>query len=387
MLQYKRKKVSVLGSTGSIGKNTLEVVRALEPSFDVVALACRSSVGVLTQQVREFSPKAVAVTGSLDPKEEQELRRLQNTRIYRGEQGLLQMLIDTDTDVVVNGISGAKGLLPSLKTLQQGTDLALANKETVVMAGALVSELVRQNGSKLLPVDSEHHALFCLLQGRNLEDVEEIILTASGGAFRDRSLEQLQDVRVEDALNHPNWEMGAKITVDSATMANKGLEVIEAHHLFHIPVSSIRVLIHPQSYIHSLIRTADGFIYGQLSQPDMRLPIQNALTYPDLMPPCVQSFDLSGKSLSFDPVDPDKYRLLALAFEVAEQAGGYPIAYNAANEVAVERFLCGGLPFLGIARSVERVLQLDWDFPVRDIDEILEVDRKARMKFQEIVKS
>lgn len=387
MLQLNRKKVSVLGSTGSIGKNTLEVVKAFEPSFDVVALACRSRVGELAPQVREFSPSAVAVTGSLDSREESELAKLQGTRIYRGEQGLLQMLADTEADVVVNGISGARGLLPSLKTLQLGADLALANKETVVMAGGLVSELARRNGSKLLPVDSEHHALFCLLQGRNSREVQEVILTASGGAFRDLTYEQLREVRVEDALRHPNWNMGAKITVDSATMANKGLEVIEAHHLFGIPVSAIKVLIHRQSYIHSLIRTTDGFIYAQVSQPDMRLPIQNALTYPDLKPSCLEAFDLAGKSLSFEPVDLNKYRLLTLAYQAAEQEGGYPIAYNAANEVAVQRFLNREISFLEIARLVEEVLQIDWQVPAEEIEEILQVDREARIRLEELLKS
>ena len=382
-----RKKVSVLGSTGSIGKNALEVVKALEPAFDVVTLACRSSVAELAQQAREFAPVAVAVAGAPDSQAERELEKLQDTRVYRGEQGLLQMLADTKADLVVNGISGAKGLLPSLKTLQQGIDLALANKETVVMAGGLVSELVRRKGSKLLPIDSEHHALFCLLQGRTPEEVEEIILTASGGAFRDLSCEQLRDVRVEDALTHPNWNMGAKITVDSATMANKGLEVIEAHHLFDIPVSTIKVLIHPQSYVHSLIRMTDGFIYAQLSQPDMRLPIQNALTYPDFQPSCVEAFDLAGRSLSFDPVDPKKYRMLTLAYDAAERAGGYPIAYNAANEVAVERFLRRDISFLDIAQAVEQVMQADWQTPVLEIEEILEVDRQARVRLDEVLKS
>jgi 1-deoxy-D-xylulose-5-phosphate reductoisomerase len=382
----KKKKVSVLGSTGSIGKNTLEVVRALEPSFEVVALACRSSVGELARQVREFAPEAVAVTGPLDSREEGELGKLSDTQVYRDERGLLQMLTDTDADLVVNGISGAKGLLPSLKTLQRGADLALANKETVVMAGGLVSELARQNGSTLLPVDSEHHALFCLLRGRKTEEVQEIILTASGGAFRDLSYEQLRDVGIEDALTHPNWNMGAKITVDSATMANKGLEIMEAHHLFDIPVSAIKVLIHPQSYIHSLIRTTDGFIYAQLSQPDMRLPIQNALTYPDLEPSCLEAFDLTGKSLSFEAVDPHKYRLLTLAYDAAEQGGGYPIAYNAANEVAVDRFLSREISFLEIAQLVEQVLQLEWQVPVEEIEAILQVDREARIRAVEILK-
>jgi 1-deoxy-D-xylulose-5-phosphate reductoisomerase len=375
-----RKKVSVLGCTGSIGKNTLDVVKALESSFEIVALACRSNVGLLGQQVRCFRPGAVAVSGELNAEAEAELRTFQDVCIYRGENGLLQMLKETETDLVVNGISGARGLLPSVQTLQQGTDLALANKETIVMAGSLVSDLVHKNSCRLLPVDSEHHALFCLLQGRSREEVQEIFLTASGGAFRELSYEQLRDVRIEDAVTHPNWSMGAKITVDSATMANKGLEVIEAGFLFDIPVSTIKVLIHPQSYVHSLIRTTGGFLYAQLSQPDMRLPIQNALTYPDHRPSCVEPFDLTGRVLSFEPVDPQKYRLLFLAYAAAEHAGAYPIAYNAANEVAVERFLDHGISFLGISRLVEELLQMDWSAGAETIEEILQIDEEVRTK-------
>jgi 1-deoxy-D-xylulose-5-phosphate reductoisomerase len=216
--------------------------------------------------------------------------------------------------------------------------------------------------------------------------VRRILLTASGGAFRDLSYEELGHVRVEDALAHPNWRMGAKITVDSATMANKGLEVIEAHHLFDVPLESIEVLIHPQSYVHSLIQTTDGFLYAQLSQPDMRLPIQNALTHPDLFPSAMEPFDLTGKTLSFEPVDPRKYRLLPLAYEAAAQSGAYPVAYNAANEVAVDRFLERGIPFLEIPGLVEETLQEDWSRPVRSIEEILQADREAREKTTEILR-
>ena len=381
----KNKKVTVLGCTGSIGKNTLNVIKALKPSFTVVALACRCNVSLLVRQAEEFSPQAITVTDQLDGKGENELSALENLSIYRGEHGLIQMLEETDADLVVNGISGAKGLLPSLKTLQMGRTLALANKETIVMAGPLVSELVRRNGSQLLPVDSEHHGLFCLLKGRKPEEIEEIIITASGGAFRELSYEQLRDVRVEDALAHPNWQMGAKITVDSATMANKGLEVIEAHHLFAIPLSVIKVLIHPQSYVHSLIRTTDGFLYAQISQPDMRLPIQDALTYPDLRSCGVESFDLTGKNLSFEPVDTRKYALLDLAYQAAEWAEGYPIAYNAANEVAVQSFLKREISFLEISHLVEKTLQADWHAPVETVEEILQVDEQARDRAVEIL--
>jgi 1-deoxy-D-xylulose-5-phosphate reductoisomerase len=334
-----------------------------------------------------FHPEAVAVTGQLNATAEAELAALGDLRIYRGENGLLRMLEESEADIVVNGIAGAGGMLPSLRVLQMGTDLALANKETVVMAGPLIKQLLERHGSRLLPVDSEHHALFCLLWGRNPADVREVILTASGGAFRDLSYEQLREVRVEDALTHPNWKMGAKITVDSATMANKGLEVIEARFLFDIPVSAIRVLIHPQSYVHALIRTNDGFLYAQLSQPDMRLPIQSALSFPDQHTSCVEAFDLADKALSFEPIDPTKYRLLALAYQAADGGGAYRIAYNAANEEAVARFLDHEIAFLGIARLVEEVLQLDWSTPVKTSEEILRVDAEARARSSEILKT
>jgi 1-deoxy-D-xylulose-5-phosphate reductoisomerase len=383
----KRKKVVVLGCTGSIGKQTLEVVKALEPGFEVTALACSSSVRSLARQVREFCPRMVAVTGDLEPSSEAVLSELEEVRVYRGRQGLIRMLEEIDADLVVNGIAGAEGLLPSVKTLEKGTNLALANKETIVMAGPVVSELARRSGSLVLPVDSEHHALFSLLQGRRREELREIILTASGGAFRDLSYRQLRDVGVQDAVVHPNWSMGAKITVDSATMANKGLEVIEAHHLFGIAVSAIKVLIHPQSYVHSLIRTKDGFLYAQLSQPDMHLPIQNALTYPEILPSCLEPFDLTGRRLSFEAVDPEKYRLLFLAYQAAEQARGYPVAYNAANEVAVHRFLAGEICFLDISCLVEEALQADWSAPADSVQEVLQVDRQAREKATRVLNS
>jgi 1-deoxy-D-xylulose-5-phosphate reductoisomerase len=295
------------------------------------------------------------------------------------------MLEESAADIVINGISGARGLLPSVKALQLGRDLALANKETIVMAGPLITELVKEHGSRLLPVDSEHHGLFCLLQERNADEIDKIILTASGGAFRELSYEQLYHVRREDAITHPNWKMGAKITVDSATMANKGLEVIEAHHLFGVPVSAIEVLIHPQSYVHSLVRTIDGFLYAQISQPDMRLPIQDALTYPELRSSGLEAFDLTGKALSFEPVDSRKYGMLDLAYQAAEGAQGYAIAYNAANEVAVQRFLGGEIPFLKIPQLVEEILQADWNAEVRTVEQILQIDERARIKVEEIL--
>lgn len=256
------------------------------------------------------------------------------------------------------------------------------------MAGALVVGLAEKHGAQLLPVDSEHQALFSLLLGRGKEEVAELILTASGGAFRELSLDQLANVRVEDAVRHPNWRMGAKITVDSATMANKGLEVMEAHRLFGVPLQAIKVLIHPQSFVHSLVRTVDGFLYAQISQPDMRLSIQRALSFPRLRPSSWQPFELAGKQFTFEPVDEKKYRLLSLAYQAAERSGAYPIVYNAANEVAVERFLERRISFLRIVSAVEEALQGDWKAgaeSVRSVEQILQVDGEARRKTAEIL--
>jgi 1-deoxy-D-xylulose-5-phosphate reductoisomerase len=375
-----KRKVIVLGSTGTIGKATLEVVRGHPQRFQVVALSCHQDRAELDRQVAEFRPAAVTVTG-LPPGE----ARGSEPREYRGQAGLLQMIEGAEADVVVNGIAGAAGLLPSLASLRAGKRLALANKETIVMAGPLVMEEAHRRGLDLIPVDSEHHALFLLLRGLGRERAREVVLTASGGAFRDLSLAQLKDVGPEDALKHPTWRMGAKITVDSATMANKGLEVIEAHYLFGFPVSSIEVLLHPQCYVHALVRSVEGFCYAQISQPDMRLPIQNALTYPEVVACPFGSLELAGRSFDFLPVDGGKYRLLALAYSAAEAGGGYPVAYNAANEVAVAHFLHRKIAFLQIPALVEQTLQADWSHPLESIPHVLEMDGEARTRAAEVL--
>ena len=375
----------MLGSTGSIGRNTLDIIGRMPGEFRVAALSCRSRIYEIAAQAREFKPEAVAVSSS-DLAAEDFKQLPPAVQFYSGEEGLLKMIEEVDADIVVNGISGARGLLPSIKTLECGMDLALANKETVVMAGSLITELARKRRKKLIPVDSEHAAVFSLLESAAERGVDEIILTASGGAFRDFTVEQLQNVCVADALKHPNWQMGPKITVDSATMANKGLEVIEAHYLFSIAVDKIKVLIHPQSYVHAMIRTIEGSLYTQISQPDMRLPILNALSYPRLLAADFAALDLGNRELAFLPVDYKKYPLLAFAYEAVKSGSAHCVVYNAANEVAVEAFLKERISFLEIARIVEDSLNLDWYGSTATLEDILDIDRRARVETERLIK-
>lgn len=374
------KKIIVLGSTGSIGVNTLEIIRERRDSFQVVGLSAHTDEKGIRQQVEEFSVNRwclSGIAGDINPSP------------YPGREGLLRLIEETEADLVVNGIAGAQGLGPSVTALTAGKDLALANKETMVMAGPLVTALAAKTGNTILPVDSEHSAVFHLLKRRSDKgtggepsEVTEIILTASGGALRDLPLNELYKVTPEEALRHPNWNMGKKITIDSATMANKGLEVIEAKELFHVPLSTISVLLHPQSMVHSMIRTRDGSLYAQISKPDMRLPIQNALTFPELWTADFASLDLSGVSLEFHTPLKERYPLLQIALEAAQQGGEYQIAFNAANEVAVEAFLNGNLSFIDITSVVDRTLDRDWKNLLASFEQVYETDKKVR----EIVK-
>jgi 1-deoxy-D-xylulose-5-phosphate reductoisomerase len=374
------KRITVLGSTGSIGESTLAVVRAMPGRFQVVALVCNNDTERLAAQAGEFSPKAVAVA---DPSRAAGFAAGQGCRVYGGAQGVLDLLADVHADIVVNGISGSAGLLPSMAALRAGSDLALANKETTVMAGALVLEEAAVRGRHVLPVDSEHAALASLLSRVKSSEVAELVLTASGGALRDVPLGDLGRVRLTDVLRHPTWKMGRKITVDSATMANKGLEVIEAHQLFKLPTSRIKVLIHPQSQVHSLLRTVDGTLHAELSTPDMRIPIQNALTWPDLVPSAVPWLDPS--CLTFLPVDHERYRMLDLAY-AASATIVHPIVFNAANEIAVAGFVADALPFAAISSIVEQALSLEWTGPCDSIESVLAVDAEARRRTGELMK-
>jgi 1-deoxy-D-xylulose-5-phosphate reductoisomerase len=377
------KDLILLGSTGSMGESALDVARFMAADFRIAALSCNTGTRRLEAQIAEFTPKAVAVS---DPAAAGALRAPSGVRVYSGAEGMMRMIEETPADIALNGISGAAGLLPSFACLRSVKTLALANKESLVMAGPLLLDEACRHGASIIPVDSEHAAIFSLFRTVSASDVEELIITASGGAFRSLPLERLGEVTLEDALRHPTWKMGPKITVDSATMANKGLEVIEAHRLFGAELRKIRVLIHPQSYVHAMVRTRDGTLHAEIYTTDMRIPIQNALTYPDMLRGRVEWLDLAGKTLDFGRADPARYPMLALAYRAAEGSPAHPIVYNAANEEAVSAFMAARLSFTGIPDVVERALSRSWTGSVSDVAEILEIDAASRMAARELIR-
>lgn len=372
------KKITVIGSTGSIGTQTLDVVRQHQDQFEVEGLAAGSNADLFVEQVRAFRPKKASVANreiadrvrSLIPSEVQ---------LFHGEEGLVEVAAGTDADTVVTAIVGSAGLRPTLAAISEGKHIALANKETLVTAGHLVTDLARKKGVSLLPVDSEHSAIFQCLNGERAEDVERITLTASGGSFRDLNRDQLRHVTVEDALKHPNWSMGAKVTIDSATMVNKGLEVIEARWLFGMDFERIGVLLHPESIVHSFVEYRDGSVIAQLGTPDMRVPIQYALTYPDRWFSETKRLSLAevGK-LHFREMDFERYPCLRLAYECGKIGGTATSVYNAANEVAVARFLNREIPFLQIEHIIETVLSRHEIQAEPGLEAIKEADRWAR---------
>lgn len=364
------KRVIVLGATGSIGQNSIEIARKFPDKIQIVGLSAHNNDSKLSMLGEEFNTKNIVLTG-------RENSTFSNIKHF-GMDALLKVIKNTDADIVINGIAGSSGLLPSIETIKSDKDLGLANKETMVMAGNIVNSLVKKHKTKLLPVDSEHSAIFHLLEGDNIENVDEIILTASGGAFRDWNYEELKNVKPEDALKHPTWSMGSKITIDSASMANKGLEVIEAVRLFNIDLKKIKVLIHPQSYVHSMIRKKDNSIYAHISAPDMKLPIQNAIFYPKLEKVESCYLDLTDKELTFKKPDSKKYQMLDLAFLALEKGEAYTISYNAINEVLVDEFVKDNISFLDIPKYTADILKLDLGTPPNNIKDVLVIDKKAR---------
>ncbi len=370
------KKVLILGCTGSIGISTLDIINSHKEDFKLTGLQAHSNEQSLLQFAQEWPEARLCLSGKAPA----------DSRIqYTGSQGILQLIEETSADIVVNGIVGASGLEPTLKSIMTGKDVALANKESMVLAGPLINHYASVEGRRLLPVDSEHSALFHLFHDRDKQTVSEIILTASGGPFRNLPIEDFPSITLGDALKHPTWDMGKKITIDSATMANKGLEVIEAQQLFDFDVHKIKVLIHPQSYVHSLIRTKDMALYAQISKPDMRLPIQDALYYPEMKEVPWTYMDLAGKTLEFQSPDFSKFSMLKLAYYSAEAGNGYPIAYNGANEIAVEAFLQEKIHFLQIGEITEKTLQGDWSSTQDSLDAILETDKLARLRTLELL--
>ena len=380
-----KRTLSILGSTGSIGRQTLDVARAC--GHQVAALTVHRSVDLAEEQAREFQPELVAV---VDENAAGDLKqRLADTtiRVVSGREGLMEAATLPQADTVVTAVVGIAGLEPTLAAIDQGKRIALANKETLVCAGDLVMQRAEEKGAEIVPVDSEHSAIFQCLQGcKDRGEVRRIIITASGGPFFGKSREELAQVTKAQALRHPNWAMGAKITIDSATLMNKGLEFIEAMRLYHMPPQQIQVVVHRESIVHSLVEFTDGAILAQLGTADMRLPIQYALTWPERTPGPATPLDLlTCPPLTFAKPDPDTFRCLGLALECAKCGGTSTAILNGANEVAVELFLQEKISFLDIARLVEGTLERVESIPVQTLEDVLEADRAARQAVHDLL--
>ncbi len=372
------KKVLILGSTGSIGVNALNVIRRFPDKFKVVGLTVSSNVSLLKEQIKEFHPEFIVVKDETKVKELTESLNFK-TEILVGDSGLIEATQRKDFDILIGAVVGFAGLIPTIEAIKRGKRIALANKETLVVAGEIVTRLVAENGAEIIPVDSEHSAIYQCLIGENLKEVEKLILTASGGPFLKKDKSFFDNATVDEALNHPNWKMGSKITIDSATMMNKGLEVIEAHWLFGLPFNKIEVVIHPQSIIHSMVQFIDGSIKAQMGLPDMKLPIQYALSFPERFENDFVRTDLPLiNNLTFFEPDFDKFECLKLAYQVLETGGTAPCIMNAANEVAVDKFLKGFIKFSDIPRFITTALDKIENHLNPDIETIIECDKLTR---------
>jgi 1-deoxy-D-xylulose-5-phosphate reductoisomerase len=369
------KKIALLGSTGSIGTSTLQVIRHLKDEVEVVALSAYSNIDLLQKQADEFHVKKVAV---FDKEKAFELKKQRpDLEVLTSMEGLIEVALSGN--YLVSSLVGSIGLIPTLEAIKQKKTIGLANKEILVCAGKIVMDLVKQNGVSLLPIDSEHSAIFQCLQGSKDREVSKLILTASGGPFRNYSQEELLKADLSSALNHPTWKMGAKITVDSSTLMNKGLEVIEARWLFDMAPKNIEVVIHPQSIIHSMVEFIDGSILAQMSEPSMILPIQYALTYPLRKKGMMNPFDFKKiRSLDFNPPDLEKFRCLKLAIQAIEACGAYPCFLNAANEVLVNRFLNKEISWYSIGQKLETLMAQFEQKSMLTVEEVLQVDLEAR---------
>ncbi|MGH2944574.1 MAG: 1-deoxy-D-xylulose-5-phosphate reductoisomerase [Solirubrobacteraceae bacterium] len=377
------RRLLILGSTGSIGTQALDIV-ARDPELELVGLSAERSADALIDQARRYGVDRVALADADAGARAAEAWT--DGEVLIGAEGLVQLVVDSGADLVLNALVGSAGLGPTVATLGEGIDLALANKESLVVGGELVMALAEGTGAQILPVDSEHSALHQLLAGERPGTVEKLVLTASGGPFRGRTRAQLADVSVQDALAHPTWDMGGKITIDSATLVNKGLEVIEAHHLFGVPYERIDVVVHPQSIVHSMVTLCDGAALAHLGHPDMRVPISYALHHPDRVDVPVPALDLAQVgTLTFEPVDEEAFPALALARAAAVAGGTAPCVLNAANEIAVHAFLDGRLGFLGIPAVIEGTLDRLPAAPVRAFESLYEADREARAVAAELV--
>ena len=371
------KKIAILGSTGSIGTQTLEVVRE-NKDIEVLGLAAGNNIKLLERQIREFHPKMAAVWSEERAKELRENVKDLNIKIVSGMEGLIELSVMEESEILVTAIVGMIGIRPTIEAIKAGKDIALANKETLVTAGHIIMPLAKEYQVAILPVDSEHSAIFQSLQGGQEKALHKILLTASGGPFRQKTREELLNIQVEDALKHPNWEMGRKITIDSSTLVNKGLEVIEAKWLFDVSLDQIEVVVHPQSIIHSMVEYVDGAIIAQLGTPDMKLPIQYALYYPErrFLPGDRLDFAALSK-LTFEKPDMETFYGLRLAFEAGKEGGSLPTVFNAANELAVSKFLERKIKYLEIPEIIEHCMQAHKTIADPSVDEILKTEQEV----------
>ena len=377
------KKIAILGSTGSIGTQTLEIVRK-EPDLAVTALAAGTNVALMEKQIREFRPALAAMWTEEAADDLRERVRDLPVRVACGMDGLLEVASCEDMEVLVTAIVGMIGIKPTIAAIEHGKTIALANKETLVTAGHIIMPLAKERGVQILPVDSEHSAIFQSMHGENRARVERILLTASGGPFRGKKREELAAMTAADALRHPNWSMGQKVTIDSSTLVNKGLEVMEAKWLFDVALEQIQVVVHPQSIVHSAVQYADGGVMAQLGAPDMKLPIQYALFYPDRRPMDTERIDLFALGqLTFERPDTDTFRGLALAYEAARQGGTMPTVYNAANERAVALFLQGKIGFLQIPELIESSMERHRATASPSVEKILETEAETYAYIEE----
>jgi len=382
-----KKGIAILGATGSIGTQALDVIRAFPTKFKAIVLTCGSNATLLVKQALEFKPKAVVVTDSLQYSYVQDALKGHDIAVLLGEAGLVEVVQYEEVDVVLNAIVGSAGLKPTVKAIQSKKDIALANKETLVVAGELIMALVKEYGVRMLPVDSEHSAIFQCLAGEEHNPIEKIYITASGGPFRGKKRADLLAVTKAEALKHPNWSMGAKITIDSASLMNKGLEVIEARWLFNLEIDQVDVIVHPQSIVHSLVQFQDGSMKAQMGVPDMKLPIQYALTYPARFENSFERFNfMEYPTLSFEKADMETFRNLALAYESLRAGGNRSCVLNAANEVVVDAFLKDQVGFLEMSDIIEQTLDKVEFITTPTLDDYLETDRVARLVTKEIIK-
>jgi 1-deoxy-D-xylulose-5-phosphate reductoisomerase len=385
------KRITILGSTGSVGRNALEIISSHRDRFRVVVLTAGNNIDLLEKQIKSFSPELVAVADDVAARKLQKRivgRPASSLQILSGQDGIAEAAAYKDSDFVLSAIVGAAGLVPTISAIRSKKTIGLANKEALVMAGKIVIEESKKYGVRILPVDSEHSAIFQCIEGHRKSDVRRIILTASGGPFAGKGISELNDIKPEDALKHPRWKMGKKITIDSATLMNKGLEVIEAHYLFGLPPQRIDVLIHPQSIVHSIVEFSDRSCIAQLSIPDMKGPIAYALAYPQRLKDVIHRLNLDRiEFLTFYKPDNKCFPCLSYAYMAIKAGGTMPSVLNAANEVAVNAFLKGAIRFTDIPFIIKKTMDRHIVMPGTELDVVMEADRRARKKAEEVIKS